>query len=67
MVNTMLVTAIRTRDLRRIASLIDLLRAHGMRYPEVAQLACKAGGIDEAEWESLCYEADTAEGDDAPR
>lgn len=64
-INLMLAEAIRKRDLRVIARIVDQLRAHGMRYPEVAQLACAAGGIDAAEWETLCYEADTdtAEGD----
>ena len=63
-VNDMLAKAIKERNLRVIARTIDMLRAQGMRYAEVAQLACKAGNIDEREWETLCYEADTQDDDE---
>lgn len=65
--NASLADAIKARDLARIGRLVDHARSCGMNYRELAQHATAAAGIDEAEWESLCYEADSLEGEGGNR
>lgn len=60
---TALVEAIKANDVRRVARLCDAARMAGLNYKDIADIACRAAGLEPAAWDALLYEADTAEGE----
>lgn len=59
--NAMLVAAVAARDVRWVSWLVDQGRFHGLTYDELRQRA----RVDAATWESLMFDADELDDDDA--
>ena len=50
---------VRTQNAAMLRGTVDFLRAKGLRYADIFDMARRLTGIEAPEWETLMYRADT--------